>query len=98
MIKNSWGTLWGNHGYMKISMKDDLCGVLQNGALMASLLNWKGDSFPFLQMKKLRTVVEAKEFNRLDELEHEIDLFTLPSHVISYMNKKERTDELKDWE
>lgn len=27
LIKNSWSNLWGNDGYVLMSMKDDNCGV-----------------------------------------------------------------------
>ena len=29
IVKNSWSSLWGEHGYIKVAMKDDLCGVTE---------------------------------------------------------------------
>lgn len=38
-IRNSWGTLWGNQGYVKWDRNGDLCGMLTNA--------W----YPFLQVE-----------------------------------------------
>jgi len=34
IIKNSWGHLWGDDGYIKMAIKNDRCGVT-NGPLLA---------------------------------------------------------------
>lgn len=57
---------------MKISMKNDLCGVLNNGPLMVSVGGWVNETsgvFPFHYLKKNTTVVEdrAEKYKNLLE-------------------------------
>lgn len=84
LIKNSWGKLWGNKGYIKIAMKKDLCGVLQNGALMVSMGTWKKDGFPFQKMKKIKKQ-NTENFSKLQNEESILDLFSPSDHVTRYI-------------
>lgn len=34
LVKNSWSVSWGRKGFMKISMKDDICGVTQKAVVV----------------------------------------------------------------
>ena len=29
LVKNSWSSLWGENGYIRVAMKDDLCGITE---------------------------------------------------------------------
>ncbi|XP_066922832.1 counting factor associated protein D-like [Clytia hemisphaerica] len=97
IIKNSWGKLWGDRGFMKISMKKDFCGVLSNGPLMVSVGGWSNETFPFQHMKRVvpsdskKFDLQAKERNALfkengAELT-ESDFFVIPDHVTAYVNE-----------
>ena len=52
IIKNSWGHLWGDGGYIKVAMNNDRCGVT-NGPLLAVKKDSSTAEFP---LKKLNTV------------------------------------------
>ena len=51
IIKNSWGKLWGDGGYIKIAMKSDRCG-LTNGPLLAIKKDASIAEYPFKTLKK----------------------------------------------
>lgn len=34
LIKNSWSISWGNKGFIKISMRNDNCGVTQKAVVV----------------------------------------------------------------
>lgn len=90
LIKNSWGMLWGNFGYIKVDMKNDLCGILQHGTLMLSLDNWKSSDtgkFPFENMKKQTHDTEEKVLDDLGYFYQDIDFHAMPEHVVSYIKK-----------
>ena len=101
IIKNSWGTLWGDRGFMKISMKKDFCGVLNNGPLMVSVGGWSNETFPFQHMKKVissdsnKFDLQAKERNSLFKENGaestEADFFVIPDHVTAYVNESPKT-------
>lgn len=53
VIKNSWGHLWGDDGYIKITMKDDRCGLL-NGPLLAVRKDRAMTECPLKTIKKVQ--------------------------------------------
>lgn len=65
-------------------MKKDLCGVLQNGALMVSMGTWKKDGFPFQKMKKIKKQ-NTENFSKLQNEESILDLFSPSDHVTRYI-------------
>jgi len=79
---------------MKISMKKDFCGVLNNGPLMVSVGDWTKETFPFLQMKKVvshddKFNLNSKEGNTLVDRNSEnteADFFVIPDHVTAYIS------------
>ena len=52
IIKNSWGQLWGDNGFIKIAMKNDRCG-LTYGPLLAIKKDASVLKFPFKNLKKV---------------------------------------------
>lgn len=89
---------------MKISMKNDLCGVLNNGPLMVSIGGWVNETtgiYPFNRLKKVYPDRTENNSNLLqdnnDKLYEksdtntvsDIDLFVLPDHVTSYIVQSE---------
>ena len=93
--RNSWGILWGDRGFMKISMKKDFCGVLSNGPLMVSVGGWSNETtYPFQSMKKVVstdgnkfTVSSSDHYSfSKDHIETEADFFVIPDHVTAYFN------------
>ena len=96
IIKNSWGILWGDRGFMKISMKKDFCGVLNNGPLMVSVGGWANETtYPFQHMKrvvssdgnKLTVSPSERDSFSKDHIETEADFFVIPDHVTAYFNE-----------
>ena len=98
IIKNSWGILWGDRGFMKISMKKDFCGVLNNGPLMVSVGGWANETtYPYQRMKKvvsndgnkfkMMMSTERESFSQ-NHVETEADFFVIPDHVTAYFNEK----------
>ena len=79
---------------MKISMKKDFCGVLNNGPLMVSVGDWTKETFPFLQMKKVvsnndKFKLNSKEGNSFVDANSdsaEADFFVIPDHVTAYIS------------
>ena len=51
-IKNSWGHLWGDNGYIKIATKNDICGTT-SGSLIAVKKYKDVKEFPFKHLKKV---------------------------------------------
>jgi hypothetical protein len=54
IVKNSWSTLWGDKGYVKI--KEDLCGILNKPVIV---LNRHIKSYPWHRKRN-----ERKHFNK----------------------------------
>ncbi|XP_015748362.1 PREDICTED: cathepsin L1-like [Acropora digitifera] len=52
IIKNSWGQLWGDNGFIKIAMKNDRCG-LTHGPLLAIKKGASVLEFPFKSLKRV---------------------------------------------
>lgn len=52
LIKNSWGQLWGQNGYIKVALKHDICG-LTNGPLLAVKKGKKEPEFPFEHLRRI---------------------------------------------
>ena len=52
IIKNSWGQLWGDNGFIKIAMKNDRCG-LTHGPLLAIKKDASVLEFPFKNLKRV---------------------------------------------
>lgn len=52
IIKNSWGPLWGDDGYIKVAMKNDRCGVT-NGPLLAVKKDSSTAESPLKELKKV---------------------------------------------
>ena len=81
-------------------MKEDLCGVLQNGALMVSLSNWKNVNekhFLFENLHKTTTTTTTKATSQKDNIIRQYfenglpDFFIQPNHVTRYLEKQRRT-------
>lgn len=85
---------------MKISTKNDLCGVLNNGPLMVSIGRWANvtnSPYAFTKMRKNPDLVsslsnslpngkETQLFTTISkDNKNDIDLFILPDHVTSYI-------------
>ncbi|XP_048583026.1 pro-cathepsin H isoform X2 [Nematostella vectensis] len=60
LIKNSWGHLWGENGYIRISSDRDTCGVL-NGPLLAVKKSKHVAEFPYKVLRKVEHEVKSKD-------------------------------------
>jgi C1A family cysteine protease len=65
LIKNSWGHLWGDNGYVKIAAKHDICGTT-SGSLIAIKKSKKMAEFPLEYLKKVPR--KHDDYSKIDEL------------------------------
>lgn len=66
LLKNSWGHLWGDNGYITIASTRDVCGVT-SGSLIAVKKSKDIVEFPFKRLKKIEW--KEKQDFRTKEME-----------------------------
>lgn len=53
ILKNTWGPLWGDNGYMKISQKGNIANI-HGGQLLTVNKHHKIPDFPYQSLKKVK--------------------------------------------
>ena len=53
ILKNTWGPLWGDNGYIKISQKGNIANI-HGGQLLTIKKNHQIPEFPYQSLKKVK--------------------------------------------